>query len=154
MTLAQGNSPGADQIVVNVPGVAVVTGPARKALESAVLRYGTDLFEEAKRLEMGPRLRAGGAASADAQFTDWMIMQAEDRVRPIRYVPQPRKKWPSVLRLLGGISFAGAGAAFGFASSETTKFMSGDAWIVGGIALLVLAAVLELTSIFAPGGAQ
>lgn len=154
MTLKQGNSTGTDQVAVTVPGLAVVTGPARKAFEIAMLRYGNELFGEAERLEMGPRLRAGGDASPDPQFTDWMIIQAEDRVRPVRYEPEPRKKWPSVLRLVGGISFAAAGAAFGFAASQPTRFMSADAWMVGGIALLVLGAILELTSILAPGGAQ
>lgn len=152
ITLTQNAPPGSDQVVVNVPGAAVMTGPARKAYDAAMLQYGKDLLDEAKRLEMGPRLRAGSDASPDAQFTDWMVLHAQDRVRPVRYISEPRKKWPSVLRLIAGVLFATAGAAFGFAASDATRYMSADAWMVAGLALVVVASILELTSIFAPGG--
>lgn len=124
-----------DDITVNVPASADVSGPPRVTFESAIRDFAMDVLAEASRRETAVR----GSSSAHVQYISAYFEAAKVYVRELGYVPK-RPWWYVPSRIFAPIAFLLAGITIPVAVAKDAWV--GWAFISGGT--VVVAVVLSI----------
>lgn len=134
-----------DEVTVDVPGSADITGPARITYEESVRDFAIDVLNAASYREASAR----GSLSEDVQYTSAYFETAKFEVRNAGYVPRT-PKWHPFARVLAPMSFTMTGVAIPLTFTEGAW----QGWGFVGGATFVLGAALTLAVDLSRGGVK
>lgn len=130
-----------DQLSVNVPGSAEVSGPPRATLEEAVRDFAIDVLSEASYRESTAR----GASSKEVQYTSAYFEGAKNQVRSAGVARKP-PGWHAWAKVIAPVTFTLAGVAIPFAFAEKAWpgwGLIAGATLVAGVALSAMVEILK-----------
>lgn len=126
---------GKSQLLISIPGLEAVEGPARASFTDAIEEYSSNVLKEASNLEFAHRAKT----SSEVQYTSSHFASAVSHVSSLGYVPRKKRLYP-LARVASPICFLVAGVSMPMAMDPNN--WGGWGFVAGGTG--VLATILSI----------